>query len=269
MRSLLPLILIAAAAFPAAHAKAPADAELARIAPAAAPSELPDDSRIVMFTFSPDAIFRVYTTPGTMTHLELEADEGIVEKPALGDTMRWRVAGGPRNLFIKPLTPNLVTSMTVVTDKRTYQLELISGEPGAKRYQKVTFHYPEEEAALTLKEREKSEAADVVAARAKERDLGGTPDPTAYDFAYDIDGDATFRPVAVFNDGKQTYIRLPQVQDRPAVFLYEDKKPSLVNYLEKGDYLVVDRVASNLLLKLGSREVRVSRKTGLFGWGRN
>ncbi|MGT2460240.1 TrbG/VirB9 family P-type conjugative transfer protein (plasmid) [Cupriavidus basilensis] len=267
-RRLLTILLGAAVCVPTAYAKPQASAPAEeKLSAAALPIEVPDESRIVMFTYSPDAIFRVLTTPGTITHLELEAGEGIVETPAIGDSIQWRVSGGPRNLYLKPLRPNLTTTLTVVTDKRTYQLELRSGEPGAKRFQKVTFHYPDEEAALTLKERDKVEAVVADKARLKSQELGGAPDPTAYVFDYDLEGDAPFKPITVFNDGRQTFLRLPTVQDQPGVFLYEDDKPSLVNYVVKGDYVIVDRVANKLLLKLGKREVRVTRKTSRWSWG--
>lgn len=264
------LLLCAAMGVSAAHAKpktSPPAEERQSIA--ALPIEVPDESRIVMFTYSPDAVFRILTTPGTVTHLELEAGEGVVELPAIGDSIQWRVSGGPRNLYIKPLRPSLATTLTIVTDKRTYQFDLRSGEPGAKRFQKVSFHYPEVEAALTLKERDKVESVETERARLKSQELGGAPDPTAYDFAYESEGDAPFKPLTVFNDGKQTFLRLPSVQDQPGVFLYEDDKPSLVNYVVKGDYIVVDRLAKKLLLKLGKREVRVSRKTSGWHWGSN
>ncbi|MGT2455700.1 TrbG/VirB9 family P-type conjugative transfer protein [Cupriavidus basilensis] len=267
-RRLLTIFLGAAICVPAAHAKPQLAASAdEKVSAAALPIEVPDESRIVMFTYSPDAIFRVLTTPGMITHLELEAGEGVVEVPAIGDSIQWRVSGGPRNLYIKPLRPNLVTTLTVVTDKRTYQLDLRSGEPGAKRFQKVTFHYPEVEAALTLKERDKVDAATNEKARVKSQELGGVPDPTVYEFGYEMEGDAPFKPTAVFNDGRQTFLRLPSVQDQPGVFLYDDDKPSLVNYVVKGDYVVVDRVANKLLLKLGKREVRVIRKTSRWSWG--
>ena len=82
---------------------------------AAQPIAAPKENRIVRYTYSPDVIFRILTTPTQHTHIELGEDEGLKEQPVTGDTVQWRVSGGPRNLYVKPLRDGLETSMTVVT----------------------------------------------------------------------------------------------------------------------------------------------------------
>ena len=62
---------------------------------------------------------------------------------------------------------------------------------------------------------------------------------------------------------------MPQTQVAPAVFLLDERNnPSLVNYRPRGDFIVVERIAPGLLLKLGQEEVRIisreANKSGLW-----
>ncbi len=77
-------------------------------------------------------------------------------------------------------------------------------------------------------------------------------------FSYAIEGDAPFRPQMVFDDGKFTWIRLaPNVQELPALFVLSGEEVELVNYTQRGDYLLINRLVPGLLLKLGKAEVKV------------
>lgn len=230
------------------------------------PIEAAKENRIVRYTFSPEVIFRIFAVPNLHTHIELAEDEGLVEKPVLGDTIQWMVSGGPRNLYVKPVRDDIDTSMTVVTNKRTYQFQLIAGKQGAKRFQKVSFEYPDRDAAIKL-----GQEISLASAKAERDRLSGqiirpNVDPASLNFAYEIDGDAPFKPTAVYSDDKFTYLRMPSIQDLPAVFLIDDAgNPSLINYKPETNLIIVERVAKKLLLKLGAAEVRISQKTKL-GW---
>jgi len=224
------------------------------------PIALPSDSRIVKFSFSPDVIYTILTTVGYTTHLELQEDEGVTEDPSLGDTLQWRVSGGPRNIFIKPLRPDIVTSLTLVTNKRSYQFDLRSGPIDGKRYQKAYFEYPDEQQKIKLKEKAVAQAIKKEEERIGNQVLSKEVNPSKLNFSYDVKGDAEFRPISVFDDGKFTYFKLSNaVQSLPALFLIEQGDLILVNYIVKGDTLVVERVSPKFSLKLGDKEVLVSK----------
>jgi type IV secretion system protein VirB9 len=247
----------------------------AALAQTADPVPLPTDQRVVEFVYSQEAIYTILTLPGMHTHIKLGEGEGVVMTPRLGDTIQWRVDGGPRDIFIKPIRENLVTSMTLVTNKRTYQFDLRSGAKGGRRYQMVSFQYPDDEAQVRLQEQH---AKEVVAAEARRLDsqlVSPPTDPTQQNFNYVIEGDAAWKPVTVFDDGKFTYFRLQsKAQELPAFFLLDkDGKASLVQYTVRDDFVVIQRVAERFLLRLGKNDVRVSQK-GKEGnrswfWGSN
>jgi len=218
------------------------------------------ETRIVRYTYSPDMIFRIASRPALHTHIELGEDEGLKENPIIGDSLQWRVSGGPRNIYVKPIREDIETSLTVVTTKRSYQFQLISSAAG-QVFQKVSFDHPDrEEQIRLLQEKTRSELeaeesrlqSQIVASHFRAEDLN---------FDFDIRGDAPFRPSAVFTDGKFTYLKPGSSQDLPAIFLVDEKgSPSLVNYRVSQNYIVVERHAKRLLLKLGKDEVRITEK---------
>lgn len=257
----------------AASAQAASSKQAARIVvdEAAKPTAAPKENRIVTYNYSPDIIFRLLTLPEMHTHIQLAEDEGVVETPVVGDSMQWRVSGGPRNLYVKPLRYDLETSMTLVTNKRTYQIQLVSGKSATgEAYQKVSFLYPDRD--LEIKLRKEAEAGAVEAEKVRLADQVVVPnlDPTTLDFGFDIAGKASFTPTAAYTNGKFTFLVMPDTQDSPAVFLLDDaQNPSLINYQVKGRMIVVERAAQRLLLKLGAAEVYVTKhglKTNRAAW---
>lgn len=222
----------------------------------------PKENRIVRYTYSPDVIFRIQSLPNLTTHLELGEDEGVKETPAIGDQAQWMVTGGPRHLFIKPLRFDLETSLTVVTNKRTYQFQLISGRAaGAQVFQKVSFMYPDREMEVKLRKETETAAVEAEQNRLAGQVVATNVDPAMLDFGFKIEGDAPFRPRTAYTNGKFTFLVMPNTQDSPAIFLLDDDdKPSLINYQVKANMIVVERLANKLLLKLGDAEVRITKR---------
>ena len=217
----------------------------------------PNESRIVRYTYSPEIIFRIYSLPTTHTHIELGEDEGLKETPVAGDTVQWRISGGPRNLYVKPVRDGIQTSLTVVTNKRTYQFQLISSKKEKKLYQKVSFDYPDRAAEIRLMQDIATAKINAEKARLDDQIISEVR-PEQLDFNFDIDGDTSFKPTAAYTDGTFTYLRLPNTQDCPVVFLIdENDKPSLINYRVKANMIMVERLAKKLLLKLGDKETTV------------
>ncbi|MBN3761062.1 TrbG/VirB9 family P-type conjugative transfer protein [Burkholderia sp. Ac-20365] len=229
---------------------------------------LPTDNRIVTFTYSSDAVYTLLAMQGAATHIELGADEGITEKPGIGDSIQWRVSGGPKNLYIKPVRPGLMTTMTLVTNKRTYEFELRSSPVGGKFYQKVGFVYPDEEQALQLRAQSQAQAFIAEKTRLNDQLISPSGDPSTYHYGYTITGDAPFRPLEVLDNGSKTFIHLPHIQDQPAVFLKDGNgKLQLVdNHMRGEDFVVVDRLADALVLKLNDQEVTITSDRAPKHW---
>ena len=236
---------------------------------------LPGDTRLVQFEYDEDNTFLILSKPKAVTHIEFGADEKITTVVG-GDTKNWELSptGNKRHLFVKPYFESMETSMTVITDKRSYQFVLRSTGPGSKWYQRVTWRYGQTMLLdLTAAEErsQQQENAEKAAQKAAENvTLATDVNPKDLRFDYTLTGDAPFRPTSVFDDGKFTWIRLPdRLTELPALFAAaQGEDLAIVNYVIKGDYMLAQRLMDEGVLKLGKQEVRFTRKpsrTYLFG----
>lgn len=222
------------------------------------------DSRLVEFSYDQDNTYLVLARPKAVTHIQFAADEAI-QSVAAGDTANWEITPtrNRKNLFIKPRFDDQDTSLTVITDKRSYQFVLRSTGEGKKWYQRVSWIYSRD-LVLTVEGEDAADApvaAPGAPASATKQSTGVEIEPSSLHFGYQISGDAAFRPRVVFDDGKFTYFKMPSnLQELPALFaVIEDKDYSLVNFEVKGDYLVAQRLLPLAVLKLGREEVRVTK----------
>ncbi len=214
---------------------------------------VPVESRLAVFRYDPNTTFTILTLPGVPTDIQLASDEKITGL-ALGDTLQWMVEELPGHLFIKPLRMDLFTAGTLVTDRRVYQLVFKSTSSQGRWVQKVSWSDAD---VVTAKNTNETRSGSAVASE------GLSPealDPTRLNFGYDIEGEGDFRPVAVFDDGRFTWIKVRSPQALPALFMVDDGAAVLVNYIVKGEYFVVQRLMQEILLKLGNAEIRVINK---------
>lgn len=240
---------------------------------------LPGDARLVEFEYDADNTFLVLARPKSVTHIEFGNDERVMTV-AGGDTKNWELSPtqNKKHLFVKPIFEAIETSMTVITDKRTYQFVLRSTGPGAKWYQRITWRYgqtmlldarAEEEREFTARAKASEDKAKAVTPESQTLSTGIKPE--ALRFGYVIDGTAPFRPASVFDDGKFTWIRMPSdLTELPALFAsVEGEELAVVNYVIKGQYILAQRLMDEGVLKLGKQEVRFSRKkpAAFFSFG--
>ena len=200
--------------------------------------------------------------PMEISDIELEPGE-LVNEILVGDSARWLVesgssAGGITHIFAKPLEAGLKTSLVVTTNKRTYHLKLISQESGHTPY--VGFLYPEQ--AVVLKSKRQKEQTWATG----EID-GKTVDLSGLDFNYKVSGKAPWKPVQVFNDGQQTFIRLPDSASKteaPVLLAMKGKREQIVNYRVHNNTFVVDGLFEHLALisGVGRDQVKVTIKKG-------
>lgn len=221
------------------------------------PLAMPQDTRLVVFRYDANESYLLLTRPGAVTHLALEPDETVVAL-ALGDTVQWIVQDKGPNVFLKPIRADLYTSGTLVTNRRTYQLGLRSSPEGGAWYQRVSWTYPE---LLAIARETPARAAAVVARPERERMAPDGVPVERLNFDYRISGRAPFRPVQVLDDGRFTYIQMPaSLQEMPALFVAGDSgEGERVNYLVRGRFMVVQRLADRFLLRLGRMQVSAER----------
>ncbi len=168
-----------------------------------------------------------------------------IENVGLGDANQWQVMPNRRAdlLFVKPLAARAFSNMTVVTARHIYNFELRVAPEAACRQGKVVytlrFHYPDIPAAST-----KADTDSVL------------PLPEKRNSAYTYSGDKELVPFRVFDDGKSTYFMWTKGVATPAIYMVGfDKKESLVNYANRGEYVVVDLVSKTFVLRRGEQSV--------------
>ncbi|CAG2155417.1 hypothetical protein LMG26411_04936 [Cupriavidus numazuensis] len=236
------------------------------------PMALPGDSRLVVFTYNRDQIFRVLSAPLKMTTIEFPEDEQIVGDPAWGESIRWDFdTDGANHLYLKPQAAGLVNTLSVNTNKRSYEFTLVSSPLGGIFYQKIRFRIP---ASVSAKVRARSEGRGDHADQAAGAESGSkSPDavavsPEQLNFDYSVSGSASFRPETAFDDGKALWLRIPKGADWPVALIKDGSDFVVVNSIRRGEYLVVQRLADVVALRSGNDEVKIEpgrrRILGLF-----
>ena len=213
----------------------------------------------VLYTFGA-GLATIVCAPLRVCVMELQAGEQIMGEPHIGDAVRWSVAPAASGagtsatnlVVIKPKEAGLDTNLMIPTNRRAYYVRLVSRQQ--EYLPLVAFSYPEDDAAkwraaATIQQRttEESEAAQISPVESME----------AMNWAYSIEGGTEFlRPVRVMDDGKKTYIQMPEgtsVREAPILVVSGlDSTAEMVNYRVKGSMYIVDRLFEHAALLLGS-----------------
>jgi len=210
----------------------------------------PYDARIKTVAYNASDVVKIIGHYGYSTDIEFAPGEHV-QNIALGDSLAWEVAPAGSHLFVKPREDNAVTNATVVTNKRVYQLSLdarhvtgLTGAHSAGMFFEVRFRYPDDAAALARARRAGADQARLLAK------LDATPKPINWD--YYACGERSLWPSEVYDDGRFTYLRFPNAQEIPAVFIINaDGTESLVNGAMRGDQYVVQTTTRKLVLRRG------------------
>jgi len=214
----------------------------------------------LLFVFGAN-IPTVIGAPNQICDIELQAGE-TVNDVISGDSARWVVeaskAGNAAHIVLKPLDAGLETNLVITTDRRTYHINLKSVQKGNTPH--IAFTYPED-IHTKLKNNEEKDKKDH---QWNTANVDGQPkDLSQLNFSYDIKGDASWKPLQVFDDGHQTFIKLPpQVEssDAPVVMARNNGQDTLVNFRMKNLTLLVDGVYPETILisGVGSKQQRIT-----------
>ncbi|MBF8246911.1 MAG: TrbG/VirB9 family P-type conjugative transfer protein [Rickettsia sp.] len=88
---------------------------------------LTKDYRIRQYLYNPNEIFLLVIHHGFQSYIEVEKSEAI-QTISLGDSYSWSINVLDNRVFIKSLEKYLQTNMTIITNKRIYQFDLVSKE---------------------------------------------------------------------------------------------------------------------------------------------
>lgn len=88
---------------------------------------LTTDNRIKTYVYSPNEVYLLVLHFGFQSSIEFEKNESI-ETITLGDSYAWKITPLGNRLFIKPMERDIRTNMTIITNRRTYQFDIVAKE---------------------------------------------------------------------------------------------------------------------------------------------
>lgn len=207
------------------------------------PRAIATDSRIRTLRYSPNEVYQFIGHYGYQSTIEFGEDEKILTV-SVGDSIAWMVNPSGNRLFLKPIEQNALTNMTVITDKHSYLFELHAEETTDIRDREMVFQlrfiYPQADVSdLTFSQFE------------AQPDL--ERDSDKMNFRYTIRGSNVIEPIRIFDDGNFTYFEFrDQNAEIPAFFRVDGAgNEELINFRKRGNYIVVERVASRFTLRRG------------------
>jgi type IV secretion system protein VirB9 len=202
-----------------------------------------------------------------VTDISLEAGEHVTGVH-MGDTVRWQIAPSKSgvgetetiHVIVKPLVPDISTNLLIMTDRRTYNLDLVAS--ATEFIPSVRFAYPSGfmsswEEFIKTNAKTKNDTITLPGT------YGISPD-NLY-FGYEISKGSSYEwaPVRIFDDGTKTYIEMPakyKSLEVPVVMFFEGRQKKIVNYRIKDRFYIVDRIMSGkAALIVGQKQVVIQR----------
>ncbi len=211
-----------------------------------------------IFSYNPASVYTIYCRPGYLTDIALYPGDQVLYIAA-GDTAQWGVdvntAQDTPHIYVKPLNTAVQTNLIVNTDRHRYHLILTAAD----------WHNP----MIVWEYRTEEEIARYEADNRAKKDL---PLLRNFKFRYEVraKGKKTpgWLPRDVWDDGKNTYIRLGDTQkELPILFALKEKgRTAPLQYKHEGEYFVVNGILDQARLQSAQGEkvdiVRRANKEG-------
>jgi type IV secretion system protein VirB9 len=215
-----------------------------------------DDSRVRQVIYRADDVVRVEAQRGYATHIALDPHEHILVV-APGDRDGWQVVAskGDHDVYLKPQLAAHDSNLEIRTDRRSYSFDLVVLPLRARfgndrEMYRVTFAYLDEPGKQELRD---SDAAWVA------KHLAQPPTVRNAQYSMQIMPDSDdIAPTAAWDDGRFTYLRIPNNRRMPAIFrVADDGTESVVDKHVEGDTIAVHEVAKRFVLRLGNEVVGI------------
>jgi type IV secretion system protein VirB9 len=222
------------------------------------PKPGPLDPRVRQVVYKPMEVVGIVGWLNNTIQIEFAIGEEITQV-AIGNTVAWEPVADGNILFLKPREAHAMTNMSVVTvqkdgTKRSYQMELMTVQGEAKKTLKpfflVKYEYPAD--AEARRKAEASARSDVEKAGKADKVLRADEANGPRNWSYSAQGEVSFEPVAVFDNGKITTLTFNQNMTIPAIYIVNgDGTESLVPKNMTGNSVMVHAVAEKLILRAG------------------
>jgi type IV secretion system protein VirB9 len=206
----------------------------------------PDDPRIRDVPYTPNTVYRLNGRIGYQIDIEFEAGERYIGLAA-GDVNGLSFEAQDNHVFLKPKATNVITNLTILTDRRHYYFDYAVGmnratvTAASDTLYALRFRYPQDAARQAANQ----DSAHV------EQSLDSAVQPLNRHYGYC--GSRSLRPTAAYDDGVRTHLAFPARAELPAVYVRnDDGTESLVNFTVTPDGLSIQRVTRRLVLRRGA-----------------
>lgn len=240
-----------------------------------------NDPRIKTLVYNDNDVFKVMARPGFQTDIELSPDESI-DTLSIGDSIGWQITPANKRIFIKPLQKSGVTNLSVITNRRTYQFELVATNVADNAYV-VKFYYPESQSSGTpeldrsrgslrpisntsipeMPGDSKAASVSVPPAPALPGDVKSTPvsmgalnsDLSGNNYHYTLTGPDSLAPNKIYDDGRSTffeYKNAPLNLPKFAVVSPDGTETPVTARSDAPGRIIIDRTASKFTIRSGT-----------------
>ena len=224
------------------------------------------EGRLEGWVFKEGNIYQVHCQTYHSTMIQLEPGEEMVEVPYISEPDVWRISRGigtkeglpTQFLIIKPDQGNLCTTLIIITNRRIYQLELLSFRDHYMPY--VKWLYPQAVKDMDSwnqwiqKQQQATNTVMEFSASSMEN--------ASFDYIIRYGKKPQWCPKLVYDDGRFTYIVLDKktlMTEMPVLFLGSKK---LTNTHVHDNVIVINQLIEKATLRLGKEKVTIIKKKG-------
>lgn len=206
------------------------------------------DQHVQCAVYDRNEVYQVATSRGKAVLLQFEEGEVVADNGVGigGEPKAWAGATGTNWFFLQPNRANADTNLTIVTNRRTYVLSLVTATKSQPATWVLRFSYPDTQAKAAATEARKAE-------RAQKMVKAGADATEHRNEAYAMRGNVELAPTAMWDDGRFTYFKYANGRDLPRVFqILADGSEAQPNRHMDGDTIVVHTVAKAFNIRLGN-----------------
>lgn len=201
------------------------------------------DSRIKTYIYNQNEVFPIILHHGYHSHIDFPKSE-FVQNIIIGNPVDWDITNRNNQIFLQTYSHNAHTNMTVITNKRTYEFDLIARnnteEADYELAYAIRFYYPEDNVELVADTEEGCyenylEIDDIIKGRVNAN------------YIFYGSGDTT--PIVAFNDARFTYLKFKEGVKIPKIETFERnnrvKKAKIFYY---NGYVIIDNIFPEIRL---------------------
>lgn len=201
------------------------------------------DNRVQEVVYNPSDVTVVRTRAGTVTTIKFEDGEFIKGSEAglgIGDPLAWNIKVRGNNVFLRPVAEQPDTNILIVTNKRTYPVQLTTSKNTPAFL--VRFVYPKPPEQTVFKPEVKYPCTE----------------GNRVNLTYEVKGSQKIRPDGIWDNGRHTCMKWNNAVDLPVVFrILPDGNEQLVNIHMDKNVMVIHDVNPGYVLRLGGEVLQV------------